>query len=308
VLALAGILVAGCGSDYDKGVKALAKKDYSQAISLFENFLVKEKENLAAKEGLVKAYAFKARETFASQEKYAKNLIKKAEEQFVPEMSQETKDALCDYFVVEAAALVAAGKDNKALERLDHASTAYGPNQKVTDEFNKHKTGYAQHMFQQGKDKYDEGVKAKDDFKLISAESFLTYALKYDPNNAAAKKLASTVRAKTLAMANPDENIPFAVTNVKRNPKVAVLAVYIKSNHATIQLDTDPGNFILVDVAGKEYPVDPVETKKFKALATKTLKSGEEAEGVIAYTLDKSVGIQKLIYRDGQNSVEKYFP
>jgi hypothetical protein len=165
-------------------------------------------------------------------------------------------------------------------------------------------------MFQQGKDQYDEGVQTKDDMKLLYADNYLTYALKYNPDLSAAKKLASQVRAKTINMPNPEDNIPLAVTSVQRNPKVTALVVYIKSNHAAVEVNTDHDNFILVDVNGKEYLADTTQTKSFKnkALPVKTLKSQQEAEGVLAFTIDKAVGLQKFIYKDGLNTVEKYFP
>jgi len=84
----------------------------------------------------------------------------------------------------------------------------YGPNQKVTDEFNKIKLSYAEHMFQQGKDKYDEGIQTKDDFKLLYAKAISPMPSNTIPIWPQPKSWPARYGAKTINMPDPESNIP----------------------------------------------------------------------------------------------------
>ena len=300
--------IAGCGTDFEKGKAALEKKDLATAKAMLEKALKSEPESLPIKEALVKTYALRALEFGKKNPKRGRLIIDKAAEQFDPQMSQDVKDAMCDYWVAAAGQLVEDGKEGKALEKLEHANTSYGPNEKVTAEYDKVRVKYAKHMFEEGTTRYQQYLKRKDDMKLLYAEKFLTYALKYDDTIKEADKLVKKIRKKTLNMADPDARIPMAVIKLIRKAKSTNVGVYIKSNHVKVQVVTDPQNFILVDADGNEHKVDDKLMAKVNALQKKILKSPDEAEGFLAYAVPRKTKLLKLIYREGEHEIEKYFP
>lgn len=302
------LVSVGCNSDIDKGANALAKNDFASATEFYGKAYAKDANSIAAKEGLATAYLLHAQKIYNRQKKRAIKMEVKAEELFDSTMSVELKTHFCDFFLISAAALLEDGKNKKALDKLEYANATFGPNKKISQDYTAISVKYAAHMLKMGQEKYTEYRKTKNDFKLLYAENYLTFALKYNAQLTEAKTLAGIVRKKTLGMDNPEDRILFSVPAVKRRAKYVLLNVYIKSNHIAVDLNTTPTNFKLIDANGIIYSSAPALVKGVTPLPVKQLTAQEEAQGVLAFSLPRGVAIAKLVYDDGTNKVEKYFP
>jgi len=320
---LAGLAIQ-CGSNPAvEGDKAFESANYNLAV---KHFLEARKQNPAEKqtydEKIALSYMLRGKSLFEKNHNikaFSGNFEKSSE--YIPQNPS-------DYFKTEySKILFALGNGyqeaspeneiqkedylNKSIQYLEDALYNDENNSSAESLLAKIKVDNFQKMLNRGNDFYAKAGKTKNGDHYITAEYYFQRAVYFDIYNDEAKKMLSQTRKKTLSVLNNREDFAMAVADMSRQPNSLILDLTIK-NYATSPVSIDIKKFVLVDLDGKNYPLDTqMMDSKFKGKSMKDQELAELkfADGIIVFSIPNKVSIDYLGYQLQEDvTVKKYFP
>ncbi len=301
------ILLMGCGkAPLEKGDEAFLQERYGEALKYYLEALKEQPEDPAIKEKIATSY-FKQGEKIYKMRRVIPAFEARVETGmgYLPDtLSAKMKKTLSDVFYQLALAYKQAQPENpnqkkiffdKTLKNLEKA-LSYNPNniqaQQALKDFKKENF---QEMLDKGINYYKKGK--IDPLNYVAADYYLSNALKFDPESKKAEKYLRLARKKALNLLDPGQDVPFAITDqMRKGNQVAYLVVL--HNLLGEDITVDASHFYLIDKDGGET-VGKASDEFVSPLRQSTLKTDEEIEGVVTFSVKKGKKYVRLELRRG---------
>lgn len=301
------VLLTGCGKALlEKGDEAFQQQKYTEALRFYLEVFKENQNDDTLKEKIAISY-FREGEIF-----YEKRRVIKAFEmrvniglKYVSDYpSPNLKKILSNTYLRLAQAYKSQKGENpyqqreyfeKALENLEKSISMDSTNIAANEALAQFKNDYFQDLLEKGIVSYRKG--SRDALQYIAADHYLTNALKLDPNNKQAKRYLKLTRKRALNLLDPGLDVPIAITDKMVNEDYIAFLVVVY-NLLPDNLRVNASNFFLVREDGKE--IRGKTTGMFSTpLDAETITNGQEAGGVVAFSLNDNQQFARLEFRKG---------
>lgn len=305
--------IAGCSkAPEERGDEALANGRYAEAVKAYLEAMQTAPDSDALKEKIATAY-FRQGEKIYSLRKVIPAFemrVEKGTEYLPINLSDEMRHTVAEVNLKMAKAYLDARPENqiqkkeffdKILYYLEE-TLAYDPaNDRAGQMLSEFQKEHFQEMLTKGKSAYDKGK--RDPVSYITADYYLTNAIKFDPESKEAAKYLKLARQKALNVLDPTQSLPLAVTDQVKKEGFLALMVVVQNPDMPDQ-NISAGDFVLLTKDGQETA--GVSSELFaESISEVTLKQGGEISGVVAFPLKKNADYQRLELR-GEGKVLGY--
>lgn len=318
LIILTTFLILSCSSDpVQKGDEAFQKQEYTKALKYYLDAYRQDTKNPLLKEKIARTY-FKQGEQFYRMRRVLNAFQAKVDQglTFLPDtVSENTQQLLSEVYLSLGKAYIETPPENiiqkreyydnaaKYLQKALHYNPQNAQAQAAWEQFIEKNFS---EMYNKGMDYFKRGKTNKSD--LLIAEYYLTRALELKPDHLETYKALMTSRKKTLNLLDPDQELPFAVTDrITHDNNLSFLIVIHNNTDTPYHISAD--NFYLMTQNGSD--IQGSTSKDFtNALQSKTLKTDEELEGVVTFNIKGVKGkITRIEYRiDGDVKGYKNLP
>ncbi|MCB0283868.1 MAG: DUF4352 domain-containing protein [Calditrichae bacterium] len=168
-----------------------------------------------------------------------------------------------------------------------------------------------QKMFDNGMEFYKRAQKEKNNPDLfLSAEKYLTKAVKFNPGNKEAEDYLSKTRKQTLGILKSNFPFSFCIPDFKQT-KNTLFVDLTGQNFSNEKFTFSFDNLELKSLKGNIYKVNPAKTAELKVALQdgQIIEPRKRIDGQLIFDIDPDVKIEAIIYNISPSEhVIKYFP
>ena len=225
------LIIIGCGKPpMEKGDEAFNQQKYSEALKYYLEAVKEMPDNDVLKEKIATTY-FKQGEIFWEKRRILRGIEARVNSglSYVPDNpTPEMNKTISETYLTLALAYKNVKAENpfqkrqffnKALESLEKSLSYDSTNTEANNTLTQFKEENFQEMLDKGIAAYRRG--GRDRLQYITADYYLTNALKLDPDNNNAQRYLRLSRQKSLNLLDPGQDVPNAVTDQMENTEYA---------------------------------------------------------------------------------------